>query len=151
MTNRVSGVVGFAAADLAAAIPGPPFRKTGAGWLGASVQAASPLQAAIRANASPCCRPRRMSRPRNSALVLIRQCRAKQHHALGHRSVQRLHHVVLEKLAAQEPAHGRIGLPSSSYALCAIIAFTVEMLLAGTGIREEVAYHRRTATQNTSR
>ena len=30
-------------------------------------------------------------------------------------------------------------------ALCAIVAFTVEMLLAGTGIREEVAYHRRPA------
>ena len=30
-------------------------------------------------------------------------------------------------------------------ALCAIIAFTIEMLLAGTGIREEVAYHRRSA------
>ena len=30
-------------------------------------------------------------------------------------------------------------------ALCAIGAFTVEMLLAGTGIREEVAYHRRSA------
>ena len=28
-------------------------------------------------------------------------------------------------------------------ALSAIVAFTVEMLLAGTGIREEVAYHRR--------
>ena len=32
-------------------------------------------------------------------------------------------------------------------ALCAIVAFTVEMLLAGTGIREEVAYHRRSAEQ----
>ena len=30
-------------------------------------------------------------------------------------------------------------------ALSAIVAFTVEMLLAGTGIREEVAYHRRAA------
>jgi hypothetical protein len=28
---------------------------------------------------------------------------------------------------------------------------TVEMLLAGTGIREEVAYHRRSAAQNTGR
>jgi hypothetical protein len=36
-------------------------------------------------------------------------------------------------------------------ALCAIAAFTVEMLLAGTGIREEVAYHRRSAAQNTDR
>ena len=36
-------------------------------------------------------------------------------------------------------------------ALLAIIAFTVEMLLAGTGIREEVAYHRRSAAQNTGR
>ena len=32
-------------------------------------------------------------------------------------------------------------------ALCAIIAFTVEMLLAGTGIREEVAQSRRSAAQ----
>jgi hypothetical protein len=32
-------------------------------------------------------------------------------------------------------------------ALCAIVAFTVEMLLAGTGIREEVAYHRRPAAE----
>jgi len=32
-------------------------------------------------------------------------------------------------------------------ALCAIVAFTVEMLLAGTGIREEVAYHRRSAAE----
>jgi hypothetical protein len=36
-------------------------------------------------------------------------------------------------------------------ALCAIVAFTVEMLLAGTGIREEVAYQRRSAAQNTDR
>jgi len=36
-------------------------------------------------------------------------------------------------------------------ALCAIIAFTVEMLPAGTGIREEVAFHRRSAAQNTGR
>jgi len=32
-------------------------------------------------------------------------------------------------------------------ALCAIVAFTIEMLLAGTGIREEVAYHRRSASE----
>jgi hypothetical protein len=32
-------------------------------------------------------------------------------------------------------------------ALRAIVAFTVEMLLAGTGIREEVAYHRRSAAE----
>ena len=32
-------------------------------------------------------------------------------------------------------------------ALCAIVAFTVEMLLAGTGIREEVAYHRQSAAE----
>ena len=32
-------------------------------------------------------------------------------------------------------------------ALCAIGAFTVEMLLAGTGIREEVAYQRRSAVE----
>ena len=36
-------------------------------------------------------------------------------------------------------------------ALCAIVAFTVEMLLAGTGIREEVAYHRQSVAQNTGR
>jgi hypothetical protein len=39
MTNRVSGVVSFAAADLVAAIPGPPFRNTGAGLIGSSEQA----------------------------------------------------------------------------------------------------------------
>jgi hypothetical protein len=39
---------------------------------------------------------------------------------------------------------GLFGLAVIS-ALCAIAAFTVEMLLAGTGIREEVAYHRRSA------
>ena len=32
-------------------------------------------------------------------------------------------------------------------ALCAIVAFTVEMLLAGTGIREEVAHGRRSAAE----
>jgi len=39
MTNRVSGLVGVAAADLVAAIPGPPFRKTGAGLTCSSAQA----------------------------------------------------------------------------------------------------------------
>jgi hypothetical protein len=43
----------LAAADLAAAIPGPPFRKTGAGLIGSSEQAANPLQANIRANVVP--------------------------------------------------------------------------------------------------
>src|SRR5215813_5536771 len=32
-------------------------------------------------------------------------------------------------------------------ALCAIVAFTIQMLLAGTGIREEVAYHRRSVAE----
>jgi hypothetical protein len=45
---------------------------------------------------------------------------------------------------------GLFGLAVIS-ALCAIVAFTVEMLLAGTGIREEVAYHRQSAAQNTDR
>jgi hypothetical protein len=35
-------------------------------------------------------------------------------------------------------------------ALSAIVAFTVEMLLAGTGIREEVAHGRRSAGSNSS-
>ena len=44
MTNRASGMVGFAAAELLCAVPGrTPFRNTGAGWTGASVQAANPL------------------------------------------------------------------------------------------------------------
>ena len=33
-------------------------------------------------------------------------------------------------------------------ALCAIVAFTVEMLLAGTGIRAEVALSRRSAAED---
>jgi hypothetical protein len=65
MTNRLSGVAALAAADLVALIPGPPFRKTGAGLFGASAQATNPLQAAIKANATPCCQPRRISHPRN--------------------------------------------------------------------------------------
>jgi hypothetical protein len=43
---------------------------------------------------------------------------------------------------------GLFGLAVIS-ALCAIVAFTVEMLLAGTGIREEVAYHRRPPADGT--
>src|SRR5436305_11197583 len=35
-------------------------------------------------------------------------------------------------------------------ALCAIVAFTVEMLLAGTGIRAEVALSRRSAAEDTA-
>jgi Protein of unknown function (DUF2721) len=35
-------------------------------------------------------------------------------------------------------------------ALCAIVAFTVEMLLAGTGIRAEVALNRRSAAEDTA-
>jgi hypothetical protein len=53
MTNRLSGAAALVAADRAAAIPGPPFRKTGAGLIGASAQATNPLQANIRAKVVP--------------------------------------------------------------------------------------------------
>jgi hypothetical protein len=61
MTNRVSGAVGFAAADLGAAIPGPPFRKTGAGLICSSEQATRTLQVNRSETATPYCRPRFMS------------------------------------------------------------------------------------------
>jgi hypothetical protein len=62
------GFGGLIAADLVAAIPGPPFRKTDAGWLGWSVQAARTLQAERSATVIPLCRPRLMCRPRNQPI-----------------------------------------------------------------------------------
>src|SRR5437660_9675200 len=68
MTNRVSGLVGFAAADLVAAIPGPPFRKTDAGLTCSSAQATRTPLVNRSETATPYCRPRFMSCPRTAHL-----------------------------------------------------------------------------------
>ena len=87
--------------------------------------------------------------PRNSALVLTRECRTKKHRAPGHRSVQSQHQVGCEKLQSSR-AGTRPNRPPFAF-VCPLRHRRLHGrdAFGGTGIREEVAYHRRPPADGT--